>query len=204
MYTAAAAAESGAVVVAQSNANAQKPKAAAPAASAPQPAPAPPAPPAIPADTPRPALSAAAEPQPVIHATNAGVKACLDGIVRASNGTIDTQHTAMSQWFNGAADNHAFQSIVALAYPNKVAPHAAAILLGAPTATRACDTSTVEVFPTARPCNDVLGDLLKTGKVVADLSGLLVTQNAGGVRQILLPSAGNGCVIVAVGLTFGK
>jgi hypothetical protein len=163
---------------------------------------APATPPAEPTQKPPP--STAAEPQPVIHATNAGVKACLDGLVRASNATIDTRHTAMSQWFTGAADSHMFQSIVALAYPTKVVPHAAAILTAAPTASNGCDTSAVEVFPTARPCNDVLADLLKNGKVVADLAGLLVIQNAAGARELLMPSAGNGCVLVTVGLTFGK
>ena len=189
---------------------APKPKAAAatpaktpsPEPSAPPAANAPATPPAEP--TPKPPPSAAAEPQPVIHATNAGVKACLDGLVRASNATINTQHTAMSQWFTGAPDSHMFQSIVSLAYPTRVVPHAAAILTAAPTASNGCDTSAVEVFPTARPCNEVLADLLKNGKVVADLAGLLVTQNAAGGRQLLMPSAGNGCVLVAVGLTFGK
>jgi hypothetical protein len=191
---------------------APKPKAAPTPAKTPSPEPAAPttaksanAPATPPAEpTPKPPPSAAAEPQPVIHATNAGVKACLDGLVRASNATINTQHTAMSQWFTGAADSHIFQSIVSLAYPTKIVPHAAAILTAAPTASNGCDTSAVEVFPTARPCNDVLADLLKNGKVVADLAGLLVTQNAAGGRQLLMPSAGNGCVLVSVGLTFGK
>jgi hypothetical protein len=153
---------------------------------------------------PKPPPSAAAEPQPLLHATQAGVKMCLDGLTRAANATIDTQHTAMSQWFKGAADSHVFQSIVTLAYPTKIAPHATTILTAAPTAANGCDMSTVEIFPTARPCNDVLGDLLKKGKVVADLSGLPITQSEDGKRQLVMPTAGNGCVLVVVGLAFGK
>jgi hypothetical protein len=175
-------------------------------APSPAPAPAPAKPAAAPvADTtPRPPPSAAAEPQPLLHATQAGVKICLDGLARAANSTIDTQHTAMSQWFSGAPDSHAFQSIVTLAYPTKVAPHAAAILTAAPNGAKSCDMSTVEIFPTTRPCNEILGDLLKKGKVVADLSGLPITQSEDGTRQLVMPTAGNGCVLVAVGLTFGK
>ena len=110
----------------------------------------------------------------------------------------------MSEWFTGAADSHVFQSVVSLAYPNRIAPHATAIVLGAPTASHTCDTSAVEIIPTARACNEVLADLLKTEKVVADLSGLLVTQGAAGTRQMLMPTAGNGCVVIAVSLNYGK
>ncbi|MBV8107542.1 MAG: hypothetical protein JO223_23555, partial [Hyphomicrobiales bacterium] len=157
-----------------------------------------------PAPPPKPPPSTAAEPQPLLHASQAGVRSCLDGIARTANGTIDTQHAAMSQWFTGAADSHLFESIISLAYPNKVAPHAAAILVAAPTQGQSCDTSTVQIFPTARPCNAVLADLLKDGKVIADLGGMPVSQTPNGARQLLMPTAGNGCVMVVVNLTFGK
>ena len=167
--------------------------AVAPAAAPPQPAP------------PQPPPSTAAEPQPLVHASQASIKSYLDGIARAANGTIDTQHAAVLQWFTGAADSHLFQSIISLAYPNKVAPHAAAVLLAAPTQGQSCDTSTVQIFPTARPCNAVLADLLKTGKVIADLAGMPVgPELPNGARQLLMPTAGNGCVMVVVNLTFGK
>jgi hypothetical protein len=198
---------------------APKPQAAAPAKTAPpppppqaQPAPAaaPPGPtaPAAPAPAapppPKPPPSTAAEPQPLVHAAQAGVKSCLDGVARAANGTIDTRHAAMSNWFTGAADSHVFESIVSLAYPNAVSPRAVAILLAAPTQPQSCDTSTVQIFPTARPCNVVLADLLKEGKVIADLDGMPVSQSPNGARQILMPTAGNGCVMIVVALTFGK
>ena len=191
---------------------APKPQVAAPAKTTPQPPPAPAAaapavtPAAAPAQPapPQPPPSTAAEPQPLVHASQAGVKSCLDGIARAANGTIDTQHAAMSQWFTGAADSHLFESIISLAYPNKVAPHAATVLLAAPTQGQSCDTSTVQIFPTARPCNAVLADLLKTGKVIADLAGMPVSQTPNGARQLLMPTAGNGCVMIVVNLTFGK
>jgi hypothetical protein len=180
---------------------APKPQAAAPAKTTAQPQPAPAA--AAPAP-PKPPPSTAAEPQPLVHAAQAGVKSCLDGVARAANGTIDTRHAAMSNWFTGAADSHVFESIVSLAYPNAVSPRAVAILLAAPTQAQSCDTSTVQIFPTARPCNVVLADLLKEGKVIADLDGMPVSQSPNGARQILMPTAGNGCVMIVVALTFGK
>jgi hypothetical protein len=181
-----------------------QPAPAAPPAAPAQPAPvAQPAAPAQPAP-PAPEPAAAAEPQPLAHAAQAGVKACLDGLVRTANATVDTQHTAMSQWYNGAVNSHVFESIVSLSYPNKVAPRAVVMLLGAPTQSQGCDTSYVQVFPTARGCAAIQGDLLKDGKVVANLSGVAVTESSTGARQLLLPAPGNGCVIVVIGLTFGK
>jgi hypothetical protein len=170
------------------------PPSSAAAAPGPSPPPAPPTPPSAPA----------AEPQPVAHAAQAGIKACLDGLVRSANATIDTTHSAASQWYAGAADSHVFESIVSFTYPNRVAPRAIAVLFGAPTAAHDCDTSYVQVFPTARACNEIEGDLLKQGKVVANLSGLPVTVDAAGARQLLLPTPGNGCVVVGVGLTYGR
>ncbi len=186
---------------------APKSPAAAPATTTAQPQPAGAAPPAATAAPapPKPPPSTAAEPQPLVHASQAGVKACLDGIGRAALATIDTDHAAISQWSTGAADAHVFESIISLAYPNRIAPRAAAVLLAAPTQSQSCDTSTVQVFPTARPCNAVLADLLKNGKIVADLAGVPISQNSTtGARQILMPTAGNGCVMVVVTLTFGK
>ena len=203
---------------------APKPPATAPAKATPraQPAPAAAAPAAIPSAAPpaapgaqpsgqpaeaapaKPPPATAAEPQPLVHAAQAGVKSCLDGIARAANATIDTEHAAMSQWSTAAPNSHMFESIVSLAYPNRIAPRAAAILLAAPTPAQNCDASTVQIFPTARPCNIVEADLLKEGKVIADLGGLPVTQSPNGARQILLPTAGNGCVMIVVTLVFGK
>src|SRR5271156_830775 len=67
-----------------------------PAAQGAQTGPAPPTPPP----------ASAAVPQPVAHAAQAGIKVCLDGLVRSANATIDTTHTAMSQWSKASPDAH--------------------------------------------------------------------------------------------------
>jgi hypothetical protein len=45
---------------------------------------------------------------------------------------------------------------------------------------------------------------LKDGKVIADLAGAPVIQSPNGARQILMPTARNGCLTVVVNVTFGK
>jgi hypothetical protein len=46
----------------------------------------------------------------------------------------------------------------------------------------------------------VQANLIKEGRTVATLQALPVVETKTGARDILLPSAGGGCVIVAIGL----
>jgi hypothetical protein len=137
----------------------------------------------------------------VLHARGAGVKACADSVAATSRRTIDTQHTAVSTWYPGNADAHLFQSIIGLAYPTNIVPRGVAVLLSAPRPD-GCESATVQVYPTARSCSAVQADLSKTAKGSADLSGTPIFESDTGSRNLLIPTAGNGCVLVTVGMTF--
>lgn len=163
------------------------------AAAKPAPAPTPAAPqtPLVPA--------AGGELQPVMHARNAGIATCLDGIARAATGTIEAPHAAMSNWLNGAADRGPFSSIVAMTPDNRAAPNAAAFIHLAPTPAGGCQGSTVQVVPTARSCGAMQAEFSKGGRTVANLAGIPVIRRESGERYLLLQAPG-GCVIVAVNL----
>ena len=170
---------------------------AAPPKPKPAPAPAPAAAKATPVTVPVPAP---ADLQPVQHARNAGVSACLAAVGQASAATVDAPHKAHSTWVTSDPDSHVFQSIVGLDYRNKTAPNAASIISATPTPGRGCDTTTVQVYPTARSCPQLRAELLKDGSLTVELSGMPLVRSASGFQHLLLPAPGNGCVIVAVGL----
>ena len=160
------------------------------------------APPAI-AAAPSPGAPAAgppAEMQPLTHARNAGVGLCLDALGRAAATAIDADHDAYSTWATRDADAHLFQSIALMRYPNQVAPRSASVLLVTPNAAKSCEGGTVQVVPTARSCAAIQAQLMQGGKAIATLTGLPLIENLAGVRQILLPATGNGCVMISVGL----
>ena len=141
--------------------------------------------------------------QPLIHAKNAGVALCLGTLARASTVAIDAEHEAFSTWATSAPDIHIFQSIAIMRYSNQVAPRSASVLLVAPTISNSCEGGTVQVIPSARPCSAIQGQLMQGSKAIANLSGVSVIENSSGVRQMLLPAPGNGCVMISVGIITG-
>ena len=157
-------------------------------------------PPAAEAPSPTASAGTVGEFQPVLHAQRAKVTTCMDTIVGTSAAVIDSSHTAISSWHTAAPDDHVFLSIVGLHYANKEAPSAAAVILAAPVGPRQCDGATVQVVPVARPCSAVQAGLINQGHTVAMLGALPVVETKTGYRDLLLPSAGGGCVVVSVGL----
>ena len=160
-----------------------------------------PAPPAIDGNPPQAAAATPpADMQPLIHARSAGVGLCLDALGRAAGAAIDGEHDAYSTWATRDADQHLFQSIALMRYPNQVAPRSASVLVVTPTAARSCEGGTVQVVPSARSCAAIQAQLMQGGKAIATLTGLPLIENLAGIRQILLPAPGNGCVMISVGL----
>lgn len=180
-----------------------RPSAPAPEAQGPSPVPGEPRP-ASGTSQPAPAPEAGPNPlgelQPVLHAQGAKITTCMDMIINQASNVIDTTHTAISTWVTSAPNDNAFQSTVGLSYPNKAAPNAAAILFAAPVGPGRCEGETVQIYPTAQACSIVQANLIKEGRTVATLQALPVVETKSGARDILLPSAGGGCVVVAIGL----
>ncbi len=140
------------------------------------------------------------ELQPVVHAQHAKITTCIDTIARESAAVIDARHAAISSWTSTAPNEHLFVSIVGMNYESRIAPHAGAVILAAPVGAGRCEGETVQVVPTARSCSAVQASLVAGGRTIATLQGLLVVQTKSGFRDILLPTAGGGCALVAVGV----
>jgi hypothetical protein len=136
--------------------------------------------------------------QPVLHAQGAKISTCMDTIVGESASVIDSAHTAISSWSNSAPDANEFLSIVGLSYANKAAPNAAAVMMAAPLGSGKCQGATVQVYPVAQPCSALQASLIKEGHTIASLGALPVVETKAGSRDVLIPTTGNGCVLIAV------
>jgi hypothetical protein len=146
-------------------------------------------------------LSPPEKPEPVLHAKNAGLGPCISAVERGSASAIDAPHSAFSNWNSGAPNLHAFQSIVIEAYQSPAAPRAASVILASPSAT-GCDATAIQVFPSARPCIDVERDILKSSAVIGKLAGLPLYRANSGEHRVLMPTAGNGCVIIGISVQY--
>jgi hypothetical protein len=146
-------------------------------------------------------LSPPEKPEPVLHAKNAGLGPCTSAVERGAASAIDAPHSAFSNWNTGAPNLHAFQSIVIETYQSPVAPRAASVILASPSAT-GCDATSIQVFPSARPCIDVEKDILKSSAVIGKLAGLPLYRGNANEHRILMPTAGNGCVIIGVSVQY--
>ncbi len=146
-------------------------------------------------------LSPPDKPEPVLHAKNAGLGPCASAVARGSAAAIDAPHSAFSNWNPGAPDLHAFQSIVIETYQSPVAPRAASVILASPSA-NGCDATTIQIFPSARPCGDVEKDILKSSVVIGKLAGLPLYRTNANEHRLLMPTAGNGCVVIGVGVQY--
>jgi hypothetical protein len=146
-------------------------------------------------------LSPPEKPEPVLHARNAGLGPCASAVERGSASAIDAPHSAFSNWNPGAPNLHAFQSIVVETYQSPVAPRAASVILASPSA-NGCDATAIQVFPSARPCIEVEKDILKSSAVIGKLAGLPLYRTNAGEHRLLMPTAGNGCVIIGVSVQY--
>jgi hypothetical protein len=146
-------------------------------------------------------LSPPENPEPVVHARNAGLGPCSSAVERGSASAIDAPHSAFSNWNPGAPNLHAFESIVIETYQSPVAPRAASVILASPSA-NGCDATAIQVFPSARPCIDVEKDILKSSVLIGKLAGLPLYRTNAGEHRVLMPTAGNGCVIIGVGVQY--
>ncbi len=134
---------------------------------------------------------------PQVHASNGGITTCFDALARASSQAVDGEHQAFSFWDQRRPNEGTFRSIVSLRYPHATAPRGASVIINSPVS-GACDATTLQIMPTLRTCNAIQGDLMKNGRAVANLAGLALIQLPEDLSYLLLPTAGDGCTIVAI------
>jgi hypothetical protein len=169
-------------------------------------------PPPRPSDAASAPSSAAVAPVPVAprvdkvlqQAGGAGAGTCRETLGRMTSRVLDAPHEAFSTWSAAEPDARGFQSVVVSRYESPVAPRAASVFFAAPTGVGRCDGMHVEIFPTGRSCADVEATLRREGRVLVDLGGHPVIEDAAGTRHVLLNSAGSGCVIIASGVTLPR
>lgn len=166
-----------------------------------------PAPAAAPALA-RPAATAAATPpaaaaqpefQVVTQMKNAGIKTCVQtaqGLGGYTMGGV-TEYAAATTWHVKEPDRRISIAMIAQKFGQSAqAPLGVSSVFSAPNADGKCDGAGVQVIPTALACAAVQGQILLKGKPVADLAGIPMLQDGNNSRIMLIPSAGNGCVIV--------
>jgi hypothetical protein len=56
----------------------------------------------------------------------------------------------------------------------------------------------VQIYPIAQSCTALQASLIKEGRTVATLQALPVIETKSGSRDVLIPTAGGGCVVLAV------
>jgi hypothetical protein len=138
------------------------------------------------------------ELQPVLHARQAKLTTCMDNVIRQSGQVIDRAHSAISTWSKNAPNENAFQSIIGLTYANSAAPNGLALIFAAPIGVGKCEGESVQIYPTSQSCTKVHADLLGFGQTIGAVGNLPIVETKDGGRDILIPSAGSGCVIVSV------
>ena len=145
------------------------------------------------------APSAAAEFQVVTQLKNAGVKTCLQtaqGLGGYTMGGV-TEYAAATTWNVKQPDQRISIAMIAQKFgKSAAAPLGVSSVFSAPNADGKCDGAGVQVIPTTLACSAVQAQILQKGKQIADLATIPMLQDANNARIMLLPSAGNGCVIV--------
>lgn len=163
---------------------------------------------ATPAATPATAAPAAAalatpaaqpEFQVVTQMKNAGIKTCVQtaqGLGGYTMGGV-TEYAAATTWHVKEPDKRISIAMIAQKFGQSAqAPLGISSVFTSPNAEGKCDGAGVQVIPTALACSAVQSQILTKGKAVADLAGIPMLQDGNNSRIMLLPSAGNGCVIV--------
>lgn len=142
--------------------------------------------------------SQAADFPALAHAKSAGVSTCLDGLMRLLPATIDAPHEAFSFWAKEHPDRHLFGTIAGLRYAQPAAPRGVSIVAVMPNDAHACEGVGIQIIPTARSCGTIQASLLTHGRALTALTGLPLVETSVGQRLLIAPTAGNGCVVIAV------
>jgi hypothetical protein len=163
-----------------------------------------------PAVTPAAAPAATAGPAPqaeiqtMDQLSKAGVKSCLQIAKAVGQATMfGTEYAAASTWNSKQPDNRFSVSMIG----QKLAPNAGATngisgVFSSPTANGKCDAAAVQIIPTQDACSKIQAQVLEKGKLLGDLAGIPILQNAANAQVMLIPAASNSCVVVALSTAY--
>ena len=144
---------------------------------------------------------AAAEQKTIFseHVEKAGVTACKDvfpalGFAAAAGSTFN----ATTSWSDKDPASHSISSIVGMRFDTgQLKGSGASFVFSAPTPAKdGCEGTFVRVVPVAQDCSSFAATLPKESTLGPSLQGLPVITLPSGVQTVLIPSAGNGCVVL--------
>jgi hypothetical protein len=131
----------------------------------------------------------------------AGVKTCLpsaDGIARFEMAGV-TEYAAASTWNKIAPDQRLVSAVIGQRFGQSVAaPVGVSGVVSAPNGNGKCDSVAIQVIPTANACASVQTEVLAKGELLGTLAGVPMFRDKQNMHVMLLPTSGNGCVIVAL------
>ena len=167
------------------------PAAAAPAAAAAAAGAAPPA-------------GSAAEIQTMDQLSKAGVKSCLQIAKAVGQATrFGTEYAAASTWHSKQPDHRFSVSMIGQKLaPNSGATNGISGVFSAPTTDGKCDAAALQIIPTQDACSKIQAQVMEKGKLLGDLAGIPILQNAANAQVMLIPAAANGCVVVALSTAY--
>ncbi len=147
------------------------------------------------------APGSAADFQVTTQLAAAGVKRCLPAVNDLGRFEMSgvTEYAATTTWNKNEPDKRLVSSVIGQHFgQNSATPMGISGVISAPGAEGKCDAVGLQVLPTAETCGNIQTQVLAKGQILGNLAGVPILKNAQNMRLMLLPSAGNGCVIVAL------
>ena len=170
-----------------------------------------PAPAAAPAAKPSAVPAAAAAPaapqseiQTMDQLAKAGVKSCLQIAKAVGQATMfGTEYAAASTWHSKQPDSRFSVSMIGQRLlPESGATNGISGVFSAPTSNGKCDAAALQIIPTQDACSKIQAQVMEKGKLLGDLAGIPILQNAANAQVMLIPAAANGCVVVALSTAY--
>lgn len=163
-----------------------------------------PAKPATAAPAAQPAPSQTADIQTLEQLSKAGVKSCLQIAKAVGQATMfGTEYAAASTWHSKQPDNRFSVSMIGQKLaPNSGATNGISGVFSAPTANGKCDAAAVQIIPTQDTCSKIRTQVMEKGKLLGDLAGIPILQNAANAQVMLIPATNNSCVVVALSTAY--
>lgn len=131
----------------------------------------------------------------------AGVSKCLNmtqGIGQFTMANV-AEYGSNSSWNAKQPDQHLLSAMIGQKFAGTNGAgelHGVSAVMAAPTMDGKCDGAFVQIIPSPLSCDALQTTVMAKGKQLGVLAGIPLLQNASAQRMMLLPTAGNGCVVV--------
>ncbi len=148
--------------------------------------------------------AAQVEIQTMDQLSKAGVKSCLQIAKAVGQATMfGTEYAAASTWHSKQPDSRFSVSMIGQRLqPDSGATNGISGVFSAPTKDGKCDAAALQIIPTQDACSKIQAQVMEKGKLLGDLAGIPILQNAANAQVMLIPAAANGCVVVALSTAY--